>query len=273
MDYQTFQPDTSLEALVKCYWTLEVPDDGHAEKQRIVPDGCLELIFMLGDDIKRYTSETDFIIQPRAFVVGQITEAFVIEPTGYVNCFATRFYPYGFANFVNTSVNDLANTETPLVALFGETNANALEQKIREASDTLERIQIVEGFLSGLLNQQTTIDHIVKSSIDLLFATNGSLPIHEVLKNDPSKRRQLERKFIKQIGLSPKQLGKVIRLQSALSMMVNEKAESLSQIAYESEYYDQAHFIKDFKEFTGINPKAFLTDEKMTLSALFYSET
>lgn len=273
MNYQSFEPNTgtNLDAFVKCHWTLEVPNDGDAEKQRIIPDGCIELIFMLGDDIRRYTSETAFVIQPRAFVVGQITEPFIIEPTGYVNCFATRFYPYGFASFVTTPIKNLANKETPIAELFGETKANELTLCMQQATDTAERIGIVETFLSELLNQQTTIDFIVKSSIDLLLSTNGSLPINQVLKEDLSKRRQLERKFIKQIGLSPKQLGKVIRLQTALQLLIHQKTETLSQIAYESEYYDQAHFIKDFKEFTGINPKEFLSDEKMALSSLFYT--
>jgi transcriptional regulator GlxA family with amidase domain len=85
-----------------------------------------------------------------------------------------------------------------------------------------------------------------------------------------SKRRQLERNFKKQIGVSPKQLGKVIRLQTALKMLLDQKSENLTDIAYESEYFDQSHFIKDFREFTGINPKDFLTNENLTLSALFY---
>ena len=59
MNYQTFQPHPDLDALIKCYWTLEVPSEKDSQKQRIVPDGCLEMIFILGDDIKRYTSETN----------------------------------------------------------------------------------------------------------------------------------------------------------------------------------------------------------------------
>src|SRR5689334_3141964 len=120
MNYQTFQPHPDLASLVKCYWTLEVPAEAHAPKQRIIPDSCLEMIFILGDDIRRYTSETDFIIQPRAMVVGQITEPFIIEPTGYVNCFAVRFYPFGFANFVTTPIKNLANKETRIEQLFGK---------------------------------------------------------------------------------------------------------------------------------------------------------
>src|SRR5688500_18863396 len=97
MKYQTFQPHSDLASLVKCYWTLEVPAEKGAERQRIIPDGCIEMFFILGDDIKRYTTEEEFIIQPREMVIGQITEPFFIEPTGYVNSFAVRFYPYGFA--------------------------------------------------------------------------------------------------------------------------------------------------------------------------------
>ena len=145
-----------------------------------------------------------------------------------------------------------------------------MEQEIIRAENAEQRIEKIESFLLGKLNDQKTINKIVKSTIDSLLSTNGSASITSILKDEPSKRRQLERNFKKQIGLSPKQLGKVIRLQTALKMLLNQQSESLTDIAYKSEYFDQAHFIKDFKEFTGINPKEFLTHESMTLSALFY---
>jgi len=64
----------------------------------------------------------------------------------------------------------------------------------------------------------------------------------------------------------------VIRLQAALKLMLKQKSETFTKIAYESEYYDQNHFIKDFKEFTGITPKEFLSDHQMLLSSLFYTK-
>lgn len=270
MNYQTFEPHTDLASLVSCYWTLEVPAQSEPERQRIIPDGCIEMAFILGDDIKRYTSQDEFILQPRAMVLGQTIQPFYIEPTGYVNTFAIRFYPYGFANFVAIPIKDLANKETPLEQLFEENKAKELEQKIIQAKDSKQRIEIIEAFLLAKLNNKTTIDNIVKRTIDALLSTNGTASIRTILKEDLSKRRQLERNFIKQIGVSPKQLGKVIRLQTALKMLLNQKGENLTNIAYESEYFDQAHFTKDFKEFTGINPKEFLDNENMTLSSLFY---
>lgn len=272
MNYQTFEPHPDLASLVKCYWTLEVPAETNSQRQRIVPDGCLEMIFILGDDIKRYTSENEFIIQPRALIVGQITEPFIIEPKGYVHCFAARFYPFGFANFVTTPIKNLANKETPIEQLFEEKPAKELEQKIIHAADTKERIEIIENFLLEKFKNKRTIDSIVKLTVDAILATRGNTSISAILKEDPTKRRQLERKFLNQIGISPKQLSKVIRLQTALKLLLNQQSENLTQIAYESEYYDQAHFNRDFREFTGINPKDFLANNRMLLSSIFYTE-
>ncbi len=270
MDYQTYEPHIDLKSLVSCYWTLEVPKQSEPQKQRIVPDGCIEMAFILGDDIKRYTSENEFLLQPRAMVLGQTIEPFYIEPTGFVKTFAIRFYPYGFANFVTEPINNLVNKETPIDQLFGAKNTDDLEEKIIKSENTEQRISIIEKFLLERLNDKKTINRIVKNTVDSLLSTNGGISIKSILKDDLSKRRQLERNFKKQIGVSPKQLGKVIRLQTALKMLLNPKSENLTDIAYKSEYFDQAHFIKDFREFTGINPKEFIDNENLALSALFY---
>ena len=270
MNYQTFQPQSDLEALVNFYWTLEVPYDANNQKQKIIPDGFIEMTFNLKDPIKRYTSETEYILHPPAMVMGQRTKSYYIEPIGDVESFAISFHPYGFANIINTPLKDIRDKEVPLKSLFGEDSARDLEQEIIQAPHTQRRIEIIEGFIRKKLNEPTTIDTIVKTTVDALLSTKGSTSINTILKEDLSKRRQLERKFATQIGISPKQLGKVIRLQSALKMMLHNEEENLTNIAYENEYYDQAHFTKDFKEFIGISPKEFLGNENMALSSLFY---
>lgn len=272
MDYQTYQPHPDLASLVKFYWTLDVPALAETQRQRIIPGGTLEMAFILGDDIKRYTTGDEFIIQPRSMMLGQITGPFFIEPTGYVNSFAVCFYPYALANFVSTPIKELANKETPLSVLFGDEIAQDLGQHIRNAADTESRIAIIEAFLFEQLNNRASIDAIVKTTIDTMFSTNGNLSIKDMMKNDASQRRQLERKFIAQVGISPKQLCKVIRLQTVLNMLINQPSKSLSQIAYDSDYYDQAHFTKDFKEFTGMTPGEFFEfdNEEMALSVEFY---
>lgn len=269
MNYQTFPPHPNLSALVKFYWTLEVPFDPNNEKQKIIPDGCIEMTFNLEDKIKRYISENEYVINPNAMIMGQRTKSYCIEPVGNVDSFAICFYPHGFATIAGKPLDNLVDIETPITSLFGKKQGELLEQKIVEAASTQERIAIIEIFLLDKLNENATIENLVKTTVDSLLTTNGSRSINEILKNDLSKRRQLERNFKKQIGISPKQLGKVLRLQTALKMLLNDK-ESLTNIAYESEYFDQAHFIKDFKELVGTTPKDFLGNENMVLSALFY---
>lgn len=270
MNYQTFKPHKDLESLVKFYWTLEVPFDPKNQKQKIVPDGCIEMTFNFGDKIRRYTSENDFILHPNAMVMGQRTKSFDILPIGNVDTFAICFYPIGFTNFVNLPLENLVDLETPISELFGHEEAYILEQKMIQSANTRERIDIIEAFLLKMLIEKNTISNIVKSTVDVLMKTNGRTHINDILSNDISKRRQLERLFKKQIGISPKQLGKAIRLQATLNLLLNKKSETLTDIAYESEYFDQNHFIKDFKDLVGVRPKEYLNNTQMALSALFY---
>ncbi len=270
MNYQTFKPHKDLESIVKFYWTLEVPFDPKNKKQKIVPDGCIEMTFNLGNKIKRYTSENDFILHPNAMVMGQRTKSYYILPVGNVDTFAICFYPIGFGNFVKTTLENLVDKEIPIAELFGQAEANELEQQIVEAIDTQQRINITETFLLKKLNLKNTISNIVKSTVDAILKTNGTTPINVILKDNISKRRQLERHFKKQIGISPKQLGKAIRLQATLQLLLNKKSLTLTDIAYEGDYFDQSHFIKDFKDLVGVTPKDLLDNENMALSTLFY---
>ncbi len=270
MEYSTFQPHTDLDLFVNCYWTLQVPAAVNPTRQRIIPDGLIEMAFILGDDIKRYTSVDEYILQPRAMILGQTMEPFYIEPTGYVNTFSIRFYPYGIAHLVKINLKSLANKETPLETIIGKSEANEIEKQIINARDTDQRIEIIENFIRGRITKPLVIDDLVESTLDAIFESIGSKSINSLLKDTPSLRRNLERKFMREIGVSPKQFGKIVRFQAALKMLLNEKPENLTNIAHQFEYYDQAHFIKDFKDFTGIIPKEFLENKNMKLSSIFY---
>ncbi len=267
MNYQTYTPEENLQAFVKCFWTLEAPEETLPAKQRIVPDGCMEMIFHLGDLYKQYTDETHSIIQPRCFVFGQITAPLDIEPTGVTGIFAVRFHPEGFIPFAAIPVASMENRAVPLEELFGH-DGLLLEQQMLGAANHQERINLVTRFFSELLLSHESVDRTVKSCVEVILQLNGQLSVGELSAQVNTNRRQLERKFSSAIGLSPKQLSKIIRLQAALKMLANNQFTSLSALAYENDYYDQAHFIRDFKEFTGMSPKLFYADN-LKMSSLF----
>jgi transcriptional regulator GlxA family with amidase domain len=101
------------------------------------------------------------------------------------------------------------------------------------------------------------IDSTTKSCVDLILQSKGQVMVTELAGRMNITRRNMERKFISLIGMSPKQLSRVTRLQATIKMLQENRFTSLTSLAYENGYYDQAHFIKDFKDFTGISPKAF----------------
>jgi AraC-like DNA-binding protein len=162
----------------------------------------------------------------------------------------------------------MENKAVPLQEVFGNEGAN-LEATILEASTTPERIACVEAFLKNRHSDKGTIDRVVKSTVETILSVNGQISIHQLSEQNQVNRRHLERKFSTAIGLSPKQLSKTISLQATLKLLLEGKFNSLTDLAYESDNYDQAHFIKDFREFTGITPREFYRDH-LTISSLFY---
>ncbi len=267
MDYNTYAPHNNLADFVKCYWTLEAPKETKPSKQKIVPDGCMEMIFHYGDLFKQYVKDEAFVVQPRCFVFGQITNSLAIEPTGTTGIFAVRFLPDGFIPFATLPLSVMENRAVPLQELFG-TDGEQLAQNMLNASSHSERITIIETFLMQQIVAPAAIDRVTKLSVEVIMQLNGQLSVQELSNQIQINRRQLERKFASVIGLSPKQLAKIIRLQAALKMLAGKQFTSLTSLAQEGSYYDQAHFIKDFKEFTGLSPKQFYADD-LKMSTLF----
>jgi AraC-like DNA-binding protein len=183
--------------------------------------------------------------------------------------FAVRFLPEGFSAFATMAISNMDNRAVPIEELFGAEGVS-LEKEILNALNTEDKINAIETFLLDRLITPESIDSIVKSSVETIMQLNGQLSVEELSQSMNVHRRQLERKFSSVIGLSPKQLSKIIRLQSVLKMLAKNQTTSLTEAAYKGNYHDQAHFIKDFKEFTGISPKNFFANN-LKMSALFSS--
>ncbi len=267
MNYNQCAPPGILQPFIKCFWTLEAPPQPVEEKQRIVPDGCMEMIFHYGDRYKQYRDDGTFIIQPRCFVFGQITSSLEIAPTGASGIVAARFQPDGFIPFSSYPLSLMENKAVPLSELFDD-GVKQLEEQVLNASSNSDRINFITEFLQKNLETPEAADRIIKTSLDALLQSNGSMNVDDLADHLQINRRQLERKFSAAIGLSPKQFSKMIRLQSTLKAMQLKQYTSLTSLAYENGYYDQAHFIKDFKEFTGISPRKFY-EGSLQLSVLF----
>lgn len=270
MNHQIFEPHKDLAALVKCYWTLEIPKEKTPKKNTIVPDGCIKMIFHYADQYQHYNENGESILLPKAFVIGQLTKPYEVKPIGETGTFFVCFHPNGFLPFTPFPIKEMENTAITLEQLFGE-DGKKIGIHVLNANSTEKRISLIETFLLNRLKSIETVDSVVKSTVETILTANGQLSINELSEKNNINRRQLVRKFSSTIGLSPKQLSKTIRLQAALKTLMSKTNESLTNLAYENEYYDQAHFIKEFKEFTGLTPKEFYGDD-LKMSLIFDSK-
>lgn len=262
---KTYEPNIELTEFVKRYWTLDGEKENTPLINTIVPDGTMKLIFHYGDTYKHHSKNGEITVLPKCFLIGQLTQPYVIEPIGVTGSFVVQFKPNGFLPFATIPIKEMENKAVQLDELFGA-EGTELGKEILNAKSTTERIQIIETFLLNLLANKKTIDSVVKSTIETIFNANGKFSVIEFSKSKNISRQQLARKFSSTIGLSPKQLAKTIRIQATLKTLLNKEHKSLTDLAYENEYFDQAHFIKEFKEFTGLTPKEFFGDDlKMSL--------
>jgi AraC-like DNA-binding protein len=265
MKPQIFEPNSDLTEFVQCYWTLEGDRQHTPVKNTIVPDGTMKLIFHYGDTYRHYAGNGESTVLPKCFLIGQLTRPYIVEPLGATGSFIVRFHPNGFLPFTTIPLKEMENKAVPLEKLFGN-EGQKLGRKILSANGTKERIEIIEAFLTNRLTGRKNIDTIIKSTVESIVNTKGQFSVNQLSQKSNVNRRQLTRKLSTATGLSPKQLSKTIRIQAALKKMVTAEVTSLTDLAYESEYFDQAHFIKEFKEFTGLTPKEFYGDNlKMSL--------
>lgn len=261
-----YTPSAELQPYIKCFWSLEDEKQDEPVRQRVLPDGCMEMIFHYGDPYRQHFGDGSSIIQPRNFVFGQITKYIEIAPTGTSGVISARFLPEGICPFIKMPIASLENRAVPVAEIFGD--GTILEGLILNANNNEERIQLIESFLITKLSEPNTIDAITRSCVEAIFQSQGQIGVVELAGKMNINRRNMERKFSTMVGMSPKQLARVARLQSTLKMLEQKRFTSLTSLAYENGYYDQAHFIKDFKYFTGMSPKSFYADN-LKLSSLF----
>lgn len=262
MFYKEIQPSHILSKYIKCFWILEGYDP-YPSKERILPDGRIELMFHYGDLFKQNNNELSY----RSFVTGQITQSIEIEPPAKTGIVGVRFLANGAEAFLQLPIHQLTNIDISTHDLFGR-SGKELEEKIMCSKSNAERISILEGFLLKRLTSHKQFDFFIQDCIEKITLSHGQVSMDTLAGNYKISNRQLERKFTNLVGISPKLLSRIVRFQNVFNLVKNNQINSLSTLSYEGGYYDQAHFIRDFKEFSGLTPKQYFSNHHK-LSDLF----
>lgn len=254
MNYREYKPTSALAPYVKCVWMLDGMTTG--SRERILPDGCIELIFNYGDPYTQHIGHADKC-QPFSFIHGQLAHFIEISSSGVTGILGVRFHPFGLSAFVRCSVDAFTQSVVTLEDVFGKTGRQ-LEQMLLNERDDEGRLAVTNSFLFRQMEVRNRVDAIAAAA-DLIAMRNGNVAAIEVAKHACMSERQLERRFREMVGLTPKRFARIARLQHSLRLLNVAQPVSISQLAYTAGYYDPAHFVRDFTDLSGVTPAAYFS--------------
>lgn len=263
MHYEEIRPAERLAKLIKCFWVLESPSAPSPSQERILPDGCTEIVFHMGDPFAQHNSDGTTERQPLALLVGQMRRHLLIQPTGRVSVLGVRFWPGGAYPFLLLPQDEIAGTVIALDAVWGAVTRE-LQSRIADAPTAAESVRQVETFFIARLNKFRRHDDAILKAIASIFRSRGFLAVESLAENMGIGLRRLDRKFNTRVGLPPKMLCRIIRFQRVLRMLErSENGRDFVQVALDCGYYDQSHFIKEFKAFAGKSPTSYFAEQNV----------
>jgi len=263
MHYTEYLPSPVLQPYVRCIWVLESTDHiCNRSFDRILPDGCTELIFHFATPFEKKEKGLALAQSP-CFLYGQLSTYIELRPVSHTSVLGVRFHPYGLSAFSFLPQHFLTDQPTDINELFSHPDKDIHEQ-LYETNNIGDRVIMINDFLTANLLLDVKgfqAGHIkgIQYAVQQIKQTRGAGKINTISEKLNISNRELERRFRKYIGLSPKQLSKTFRFQEVLQKKY--LAYSLTDIAHLSGYYDQSHFIRDFKSFSGMHPGGFFKME------------
>jgi AraC-like DNA-binding protein len=274
VEYHEFPPPAPLADVVRCVWTLAGPAAATPEPQPVVPDGCAEIVLNLADQFRRFGRDGTWETQPRSMVVGQITEAVVIAPTGVVDIVGIRLQPWGALSVLPIPAVELRDVLVPLDSL-ARSMACDLPDRLREQSHAAVRAATAFRYLSRYMHGASS-SRVSRARAIVNEATrNGpnadAMTVRALAARLGLGERQVERELDRYVGLRPKMLLRIARFQRALAFARADETLNWSAVAARAGFYDQAHLTHEFRRFAACTPSEFLGRDR-SLTDLFLAE-
>ncbi len=260
MFYEEYRTSPPLNQYVQLIWLMRNELPGPLPPpERIVADGIVELVFHFGTPFTTRFRDGPPLPEPTSYVITQLNHPIRIQPAGPVGVVAVRFFPWGAYHFLDVPIRHLADQQVPARDIWG-TSVSALEEQLAGATGPRARVRLVEAFLLQQLSAFGRTDPTPDRIIRAIHGDLGRRPVAQVAGDAGLSPRSLERKMLASVGISPKHLSRLARFLHSCSWMRAHPRVRLTEAAYRCGYYDQAHFIGEFRQFAGITPGQFVQD-------------
>lgn len=248
MKYLEIKPPTHLNSLVRFFWTMKTDETSSDSKFRIVADGCPGLIFHDGEGDLTFDQQEDSVL-PSFFLYGQTTGHGDLCSSGSLKILGVNLYPHVLKTLFGFDADEVTDKVIDMNRI-----RPGLQEPLLDTDSTGRRIDLLSAFLARQQEEHSYTDWSVRTSIEKIEKGKGNIPIFKVYRELKLSERQFERRFKQHVGIRPKLFSRIIRFRSALDQIRLYDYEYLSDIAMDTGYSDQSHFIREFKEFGGLRP-------------------
>jgi len=246
-------PSTALRPYIQWYWSVQ--SDGRVTTPReefMHPDGSLGLVFNWGDKLD--LSQGSYA---QTVTIDQVSsQSRRLKLEGVVEAFGILFQPGGAYPLFGVPLNELVDTAV-LSAHFRSNQLHHLHEQLADAPSFLQKVGLVETWLNYRLQQLCNPSPVIKPSLALIAQSQGQILIQAVAEAVHMSPRQLERLYNSQVGLSPKRFARMMRIRQTREALRQIETRSLTDIAHTYGFYDQPHFIREFKSVVGLTPGAY----------------
>jgi AraC-like DNA-binding protein len=244
MAFHVHTPRPPLSRFVDFFWIYEGYAAPH-ERERVMPTGTMELVFALDADRG-----------PASLVSGARSEPFVLDTSRPFSVIAVHFRPGGGFPFFGTPAGELHNQTVPLDAVWGAT-ASRIADRLWEVRSPVERFRILEAALLERARGRLEAHPAVRYAVSM-FDRCASIPVTTVVDRVGISQRHFVDLFRDEVGCSPKVFCRVRRFNDVLQRIEPLTQVDWTDVALSCGYFDQAHFIHDFRSFAGMTPSAYL---------------
>lgn len=258
VDYRDAAPAPPLRPCVRRFWGLSDRGDGGPRGiERVVPDGCMELIVHLGDPFTRLGGPTTTELQPRALLAGQLLAPLHLQPGRRVDVFAIRLQPWGARMLLGVEPGALLGRLPPLADLLGS-DADRLGDALAGARGFGARVRAAERWCLARLSRASAPAAALVEAARAAASDASVASVADLARHVGWGTRRLERGFAEHVGLPPKALLRIARLQRLLARLAAPgRLPPLSTLALEAGYADQAHMTRDFALLAGTTPARY----------------
>ncbi|KAA2239393.1 AraC family transcriptional regulator [Chitinophaga agrisoli] len=270
MQLTPIKPHPQLKGYVSKIWVFESSGRVPAEDMRlIVPNGMVKLTIPFKNGVSGRNTEMFYLSKESRLTligIGDIPAIIDLEEDAPSGNIGIEFSPVGAYRFFQLPQSAIKNRIFLLEDVLGKT-ARDVQERIANHPSIPQKLQIVQQYLISML-RLSQADAVIDYCIDCIKKSNGMITVGALQSKTGYSSRWLYDKFMDKVGLSPKNLSSIIRFQRIYAPWARGHEHAFKDKLYDY-FYDQAHFIKEFKRFTGSSPLKYVKSEN-EFGRLFY---